>query len=153
MTRLLVAIGAAVLLLSAVPAAAQDAIPTEYTLTTHLESNANGAPISTFTFQKAAAVCDQAPTPANPGVVANPRYIRWTDPERPTRECVYDTGVGGGPLFAMPFGGRYIGKLAARAVIGGVNFDSSQPSDPSNPFVRGASPAVVGGVRIGSSAF
>lgn len=124
-------------------------IPTQYTMTTHLESQPNGTPISTYTFQKSAASCDQAVI-AVPGTTINPRYIRFTDPERPTRDCVLDTGTSSGVLFAMPFGGKYVAKLLGSVTIDGINFDSP-PSAVSNPFVRGASPAVPVGVRIGSS--
>jgi hypothetical protein len=122
-------------------------IPTDYTFAAYSEANQAGSPISTYDFAKAAALCDQ-PVVAVTGVTTNPRYIRWTDPERPTRDCVLDTGVSTGVLFSLPFGGRYIGKLTAKTMIGGVEF-VSDASAASNPFVRGAAPAPVVSVRVG----
>jgi len=123
-------------------------LPTDYTFTAHFATTPDGAPISSFDFLKSAALCDQAPTPPPSGVQVNPRFIRWTDPANASRDCVLDTGATSGVLFAMPFGGQYIGKMTAKVIVGGVPVSASA-SDPSNPFVRGTPPAVAVGVRVG----
>lgn len=135
------------MVLVASPAFAQVPIPTHYTFTTHFEATPNGTPISTYEFMKAGALCDQ-PIVTITSLQQNPRYIRWADPERPTRDCVLDTGASSGVLFSLPFGGRYIGKLTSRVTSGGIEFNAG-PSAPSNPFVRGAAPAPVTNVRVG----
>ena len=139
---------ATLLVLSSTAQAQTMPIPTAYVLSMYFEATPTGTPISTFEFSKSATQCDLAPAVVPAGVIPNPRYLMFTDPERPTRECRFDTGAASGPLFAMPFGGRYVARLTGKVVVGGIDF-LSEPSEISNPFVRGAAPAKPGAVRTG----
>jgi hypothetical protein len=103
-------------------------LPTSYTVRFNLEANPTGAPVTTYDFQKSAAVCNQAPTPVDlTTVVVNPRYIR----------------------FALP-AGRYRATLVGKVTQDGVEL-VSEASNTSNPFVRGAAPARPANVRVGGS--
>jgi hypothetical protein len=125
-------------------------LPTSYTVRFNLEANPTGAPVTTYDFQKSAAVCNQAPTPVDlTTVVVNPRYIRFDDPAMAGRECVFDTGTAAGPLFALP-AGRDRATLVGKVTQDGVEL-VSEASNTSNPFVRGAAPARPANVRVGGS--
>lgn len=136
-------------LFAAVPAFAQQTLPTEYTLNVYRADAQTGSPISSFVFQAGDAVCNLPITVNPPATTTNPRYIRWDDPAVPARECAFDTGTSSGVLFSMPLGGPYVAKLIATTVTGGVPF-TSEASAASNPFVRGQAPAIPARVRVGS---
>lgn len=102
------------------------------------------APITTFTFPAAQAVCGQARIVVT-GTQANPTQIRWDDPAAPTLDCVR-VETAGGPLFALPFSATltYDSTLAATNTAG-----TSPESARSNSFTRpGASPAAPVNVRL-----
>lgn len=134
-------------------AGAQTAIPTEYTITHHLASAPDAPSITTpYTFLKASAAvtCDLARTPAPPGVFVNPRFYRWNDPERPTRDCQFDKTLATSPLFTdPPVGGDYVARLTAALRAGSAVITATGPSAPSNPFVLGTAPATVLNLRAG----
>lgn len=133
--------------LFAAPAYSQ-VVPSHYTFSLHVASTPNAAPITTHTAVKATDVtCDLAPGAVPPIPNINPRYIIWTDPERPTRECRFDTAAST-PIFAWPSTGTFVLKAVASLVVGGVPF-LSPTSDPTLPFVRGSAPAQVTGLKIG----
>ena len=125
-------------------------LPTSYSVRFVLEANPGGTPVQTYEFQRTAALCNQDPQPFSlTTVVVNPRYVRFTDPAAPTRECVLDTGTTSGVLFALPFG-RYIATMTGKVTQDGVDL-VSEVSNASNPFVRGAAPARPVNVRVGGS--
>ncbi len=124
--------------------------PTDYTISHHLASNPDGAPISTpYTFAKTsnAVQCNQPRVSSPSGVVINPRYYRWNDPDVPSADCVFDKTLATTPLFAdPPAGGDYVARIVAIAKVGSATL-SSALSAPSNPFVRGTIPPVVLNLR------
>lgn len=145
----------AALLVCAPAAAAQDAIPTEYTITHHPAATPDAPSITTpYTFLKAspAVSCDQPRIPVPVGVQVNPRFYRWNDPVLPARDCVFDKTLATTPLFTdPPPGGDYVFRMTAAVRAGSAVLPSPAISMPSNSFARGTAPATVLNVRAGGS--
>lgn len=100
-----------------------------------------GAASSAYDFTTAS--CNQAP-PAI-GSTVNPNLIIWDDPSNAGRVCLHDTGVGTGPLFALPIG-AYTATLRAGNAAG-----YSNPSNSAS-FTRLAPPtAAPTGLRFGNT--
>jgi hypothetical protein len=136
----------ALLLLLAVPAAAQTI--DGYRLNVYPSGAGVAAtPTTFFDFLSTAVTCNLAPTPPVTGVPVNPSRVEWDDPNVTGRICRW-TDDGKGPLFSVPFGGSYEAGLQA------FNAAGRGPESNRAPFSRLAAPAsaptALRLIRVGS---
>ncbi len=144
------------LALLAAPAMAQAqdtevTIPTHYFFTIHPASDPGSVPVvrSVMIDKATQIVCNLDPIPAPTTVVANPKIFRWTDPERPTRDCAWDSRntAPGQPIFAWPTTGIYVARAVAARMEGSTLMEAAI-SEASSPFVFGRAPATVVDLRV-----
>jgi hypothetical protein len=128
----------------AIPAMAQPTTGYEF----RIYAQGGAAPISSYAFLASEVTCGR-PSVSTTGTVANPRYLRWSDPANGALDCVWDSGATSGPLFSLPFSSSlvYEGSLRATNVAG-----AGSESARSNLFTRpGAVPGTLGNLRVTGS--
>ena len=101
-----------------------------------------GAPISTTTYQAAAAVCDSAAPTVPPGNVLNPTRFFFDDLAKPGRVCIVPLNAA--VLPGLPTGVGYTTTITQTDQLGQV----SGVSAASNPFAKQGTPPVLTGLRL-----
>jgi hypothetical protein len=128
--------------LFSLPVQTQVVIPTNYELNIYLRGATSR--MTFFAFQHSGVTCNLTTTPGIPGSL-NPRYLIWDDENNVNRFCVYDTGNGTGPLFALPVADYEAGLVA---FVTTPTATVASPESAHANFSRLAQPAVRTGFRV-----